>query len=256
VRDPAEPRRLLDALAPFGRVLAIKVYRLAIDDPPAVPLLPCLDHEAKLHGGIPPHLAAYLQDAGSGDLHELVFYPSRRCVYIDTTTTWGEYSEASGQRLRQTLAAAFPSYSVRTIRPSAFWGDRRVAESCAAQVPLREVLESRDFGGVQARIERLRTISSLMEKESRVGSWGVRTVTGPTLAVAGLATVYLTSGATRILLVLLLGACFVYLGLKAVQLTSIANRVWKRTAEYGLILQERRRLAEQGRPATLPAPTR
>jgi hypothetical protein len=33
-----------------------------------------------------------------------------------------------------------------------------------------------------------------------------------------------------------------YGGLKAVHLTEMANRVWKRSAEYGLILSERRRL--------------
>ena len=32
----------------------------------------------------------------------------------------------------------------------------------------------------------------------------------------------------------MLGAWFLYYGLKAVQLTGIANRVWKRAAEYSL----------------------
>jgi hypothetical protein len=250
-----EPHRLLDAMAPVGRVLAIKLYRMTIDHPPPVPLLPCLDHEAKLHGGIPPHLAAYVQ-AGTNDLHELVLYPARRRVHIDTTSTWGEYSAASHDRLRRAMGAAFPGYAVRIVRLSRFWGDRRVAEACAAQVSLHEVLQSDDLAGLQVRIERLRTVSALMEKESRVASWGIRTVTGPMLAVAGLATVYLASGVTRILLIVLLGGFFVYVGLKAVQLTSMANRVWKRAAEYGLILQERRRLATQAPPAAPPAPTR
>jgi hypothetical protein len=39
-----------------------------------------------------------------------------------------------------------------------------------------------------------------------------------------------------------LGACFLYYGLKAVQLTAMSNRIWKRAAEYNLILIERRRL--------------
>ena len=39
-----------------------------------------------------------------------------------------------------------------------------------------------------------------------------------------------------------LGAAFLYYGLKAVQLTEMSNRVWKRTAEYNLILAERKRL--------------
>jgi hypothetical protein len=35
---------------------------------------------------------------------------------------------------------------------------------------------------------------------------------------------------------------FLYYGMKAVQLTEMSNRVWKRTAEYNLILSERKRL--------------
>ena len=38
---------------------------------------------------------------------------------------------------------------------------------------------------------------------------------------------------------------FLYYGLKAVQLTEMSNRVWKRTAEYNLILAERKRLERQ-----------
>ena len=41
-----------------------------------------------------------------------------------------------------------------------------------------------------------------------------------------------------------LGTWFLYYGLKAVQLTEMGNRVWKRTVEYSLILSERRRLAK------------
>ena len=51
--------------------------------------------------------------------------------------------------------------------------------------------------------------------------------------------------ALRSLLVGLIGAGFLYYGLKAVQLTEMANRVWKRSAEYNLILQERQRLARE-----------
>jgi uncharacterized membrane protein YuzA (DUF378 family) len=92
-----------------------------------------------------------------------------------------------------------------------------------------------------------------MEKQSRVASWGIRTVTSPLLAFAGLVLFMLfgslnavlgESGVTtlRYLLITLLGAWFLYYGLKAVQLTEMSNRVWKRTAEYNLILAERRRL--------------
>ena len=40
----------------------------------------------------------------------------------------------------------------------------------------------------------------------------------------------------------LAGAFFLYSGLKAVHLSEMSSRVWKRSAEYGLILGERRRL--------------
>jgi uncharacterized membrane protein YccC len=46
-----------------------------------------------------------------------------------------------------------------------------------------------------------------------------------------------------------LGAIFLYFGLKAVQLTEMANRVWKRTAEYTMILKERRKLEERRKAA-------
>jgi hypothetical protein len=44
-------------------------------------------------------------------------------------------------------------------------------------------------------------------------------------------------------LVAVLGAAFLYYGMKAVQLTGMSNRVWKRAAEYNLILTERKKLA-------------
>ena len=43
--------------------------------------------------------------------------------------------------------------------------------------------------------------------------------------------------------VAVLGAAFLYYGMKAVQLTGMSNRVWKRASEYNLILTERKRLA-------------
>ena len=54
----AEGRQLIDALSGFGAVLAIKLYRLSRGDTPDLPTLPCLDHEAMLHSGIPPHAAS------------------------------------------------------------------------------------------------------------------------------------------------------------------------------------------------------
>jgi hypothetical protein len=256
VGESAESRRILEALRPFGRVLSIKLYRITLEPAPPTPLLPCLDHEAMLQGGIPPHMAVYLQESSSGDLHELVFVPARRRVEIDTVSTWGEHSDESHQRVLQMLARVFPEYAVRVRGPSLWRGDRRVARACAAQVPLRDVLLANDVGNVKVRIDRLQTVSTLMEKESRVASWGVRTVTGPLLAAFGVVTFYALGGfnlhlgesvvtGLRSLLVGLLGAVFLYYGLKAVQLTGMANRVWKRSAEYNLILQERKRLGER-----------
>jgi hypothetical protein len=255
-RGAADPARLLETLASFGPILAVKVYRLSFASPPGVPILPCLDHEAMLHEGIPPHLAAYVQNRTTGGLHELVFVPAQRLVDIDTVSTWGESSADSHRAVLAILAARFPDYRVRVKGPSWWRGERRVVAACRAQVSLRDVLLGDDMAAIKARIDRLQTIGTLMEKQSRVASWGVRTVTGPLLAAAGVVT-YLGLGSLGALLgeagvtslryavVGLLGAAFLYYGLKAVQLTEMSNRVWKRAAEYSLILTERKRLAEQ-----------
>ena len=103
----------LETLAAFGPVLAIKLYRLRLDSPAAVPVLPCLDHEAMLHEGIAPHAAAYLQDAATGDLHEVVLIPGDSRVDIDTVSTWGESSEPSRQRLEAFIRISFPGHRVR-----------------------------------------------------------------------------------------------------------------------------------------------
>ncbi len=79
-------------------------------------------------------------------------------------------------------------------------------------------------------------------------------MTGPLLAFAGFASYGVLGLLTpqigadwvqglRYAVVGGLGTAFLYLGLKAVHLTEMANRVWKRSCEYGLILAERRRLA-------------
>jgi hypothetical protein len=252
----AEIQRAFERLEGFGPVLSVKLYRLALDPAPPVPMIPCLDHEAMLHQAVPPHAAAYLQEAASGDLHELVFMPADRRIEVDTVSTWSEHSPESLARLLAWLAANLPGYRVVVKGPSRWRGARRVAEACRAQVSLREVLLGSDFDGVKADIERLQTVGTLMEKQSRVASWGVRTMTGPVLAAAGVAA-FLVLGtlvaplgdtgvtALRYALVGLLGVVFLYYGMKAVQLTEMANRVWKRAAEYSLILAERRRLARQ-----------
>ncbi|MDA1185324.1 MAG: hypothetical protein O2930_11865 [Acidobacteria bacterium] len=252
--DPAPLQHALDTLSAFGPVLSLKLYRLKLDPVPALPILPCLDHEAMLHQTVAPHAAAYVQEAASGDLHEVVFIPTDRCIEIDTVSTWGEASEESRGRLVAFLADRMPDYHVKIQRVSPWRGDRRVANACRAHVSLRDVLLGSDIDAVARHIERLKTIGSLMEKQSRVASWAVRTVTAPILAAAGvisyqvleLFTTYLGElGVTtlRYAVLTLLGIWFLYYGLKAVQLTGMSTRVWKRATEYGLILAERRRIA-------------
>ena len=251
--DSADAERVFEALEEFGPILAIKLYRLTPARLRPVPVLPCLDHEAMLHEGIAPHAAAYVQEAASSDLHEIVCIPAEHRIEIDTVSTWGEHSAESQDRLLALMSRRLPDYRVAVQGPSWWRGERRVANACRAQVSLRDVLIGTDSAAVKANIDRLQTIGSLMEKQSRVASWGVRTVTGPLLAAAGVVFYLLLGGLTDRLgeagvtalqytLIGLLGAVCLYYGLEAVQLTEMSNRVWKRTAEYNLILSERRRL--------------
>ena len=245
-------REILDSLQQFGPVLAIKLYRISLDRPSPVPTLPCLDHEARLHEAVEPHVSVYLQEAASGELHEVAVTPSARRIDVDLVSTLGEHSESSHQRLLTSLKVRFPGYRIEVHGPSWWRGEKRVSAACRAQITLREVLLGEDFDRLHRRINRLQIVGTLMEKQSRVASWGVRTVTGPVLAAFGVLS-FLALGslevlgaggvtALRYLMVGLLGAVFLYYGLKAVQLTGMANRVWKRSAEYSLILSERRRL--------------
>lgn len=264
---PADPasgtcavsRRFFAELASFSRLRAVKLYRLRVDVA-AVPRLPCLDHEAVLHEGIPPHAAAYVEDPETGEMAELVLTPSRRRIAVDPASTLHEHTEAGQARLVARLRGRFPDCAVAVERVSWLRGDRRVARACRAQVTLRDVLLEADFDRLDRGLERLRTVAAWMEKQSRVASWSVRTVTGPILAAVGF-VVYQGLGrlapelgepavnALRPLVPGIVGAVFVYYGLRAVHLTEVANRVWKRAAEYGLIVAERRRLAEQGEGA-------
>lgn len=250
------PEQFVKTLAELGTVLCIKLYRLGLETTKLrVPVLPCLDHEAMLHEGISPHAAAYLQDR-EGDLHEVVFLPDTGRLDVDTVSTLGERSSRSHERLVADLKSRFPECTVHEIGPSWLRGDLRVAKACRAQVTLRDVLLGEDLDTTKAAVDRLQTISALMEKHSRVASWGARTVMTPLLALAGfvtyqalasldLAADYQWVSSLRYLVVGVIGAYFLYYGLKAVQLTEMANRVWKRSAEYGLILSERKRLAQR-----------
>jgi hypothetical protein len=246
-------QQFIDALSTFATVLAVKLYRLRLDRPPNVPILPCLDHEAMLHEGISPHAAAYIQDS-AGNLHEVVCLPDRRRIEIDSVSTMFERSEPALDQMQAALRTRFAGCAVRVVGPSWIRGDLRVAKACRAQVALRDVLVGPDLDKTKAAVDRLQTISSLMEKQSRVASWSTRTVMTPLLAVLGFLSFQLLSSlalparyawvsSLRYAVVGLVGAYFLYYGLKAVQLTEMANRVWKRSAEYGLILNERRRLS-------------
>lgn len=255
-RESAVCQEFLDALSESCLVLSVKLYRLTLDPPPPIPSLPCLDHEAMLHEGIAPHAAAYVQDRTSGDLHEVVFVPADRRVDVDAVSTWGESSAEGRDRFVALLTHRFPSYAIAVKGPSWVRGERRVAKACRAQVTLRDVLLGADLDRTKAAIDRLQTIGNLMEKESRVASWGARTVMAPILALAGFLSYEILGalesrlGASvvewfRYAVVGVVGAVFLYYGLKAVQLTEMANRVWKRSAEYTLILSERRRLGRK-----------
>ena len=253
--DCIDCQRFFESVSEFARLHAVKLYRLSLELPDAMPSLPCLDHEAMLHEGISPHAAAYVEDFKTGGLHEVVCVPARRRIEIDVVSTTGEHSAESHDLLVGQLKERFPGYRVVVNGPSWLRGDRRVARACRSQVPLRDVLGGADFENLERSLEQLRTVGALMEKQSRVASWSVRTVTGPMLAVAGVISYQVLGTLTSALgepwvqglqycVVGSLGGVFLYLGLKAVHLTEMANRVWKRYSEYSLILKDRSR---QGR---------
>lgn len=250
-------QRFFDGLTELCVVRSIKLYRFKFDPVPRVPVLPCLDHEAMLHEGIPRHASAYVEERASHDIHEVLFVPADSLIELDVVSTAEEHSQRSRDRLMAALKERFPSYTVRTNKPSFLRGDKRVMQSCRAQLSLREVLRSEDFDRLDGALARITTIASLMEKESRVASWGVRTVTTPLLAAAGFVVFALIGGmgesiggfavrAIQAVVVGALGSLFLYYGIKAVHLTEMANRLWKRAAEYHLIVSERRRISQKG----------
>lgn len=259
--DSEACQAFFESLSEVVRIHTVKLYRLQVNLKQPVPVLPCLDHEALLHEGVAPHAAAYLEDRASGDLHEVVFIPAKRRVEIDVASTTGEHSPEARERLLARLRGRFPEFRYRVHGPSWWRGDRRVARACRAQIALRDVLMSNDFDRLSMALDRLGAIGGLMEKESRVASWSVRTVTGPLLAVAGFLSYRILGtlvpqlgsqwvGWLQYTTVGTLGAIFLYLGLKAVHLTEMANRVWKRTSEYRMILSERKKIASEVRVAS------
>ena len=246
--------RFFEIISEYARLHAVKLYRLSVTLPEPVPVLPCLDHEAMLHEGIAPHAAAYIEDLDDGGLHEVVCVPARQRIEVDIVSTEGEHTTASHDRLIRFLRERFPGQAIQVNGPSWLRGDKRVTRACRAQISLREVLVDDDMERLTAALDRLKTIGGLMEKQSRVASWSVRTITGPLLAFAGFVSYQglgsLTGqiGAAWVQWLQIgvggsLGTVFLYLGLKAVHLTEVASRIWKRGSEYDLILAERRRLA-------------
>jgi hypothetical protein len=245
-------RRFLDALKGRYRVHAVKSYRVQLGLTDPLPVIPCLDHEARLHGIFPRHVSVYVEEIDTGELHEVAFYPRTRRLVVDLTSTMGESSPASQERLRSFLREAYPGWHLGGSRPSWLRGDLRAIQAVRAQVTLRDVLLGKDLDRVDAGLERLRAVAAMMEKESRVASWGVRTAATPILAGAGI-VLYFAMGAFAELLsaewtvalrgslIAVLGSALFYVGLKAVQLTEIGNRVWKRATEYELILDERKK---------------
>jgi hypothetical protein len=240
-----------DALSDLGEVQAIKLYRLQLDQSPAVPVLPCLDHEALLHEGIAPHAAAYVRDKG-GHLHEVVYTPKERRIDVDVVSTMHECTTDAHNAFMAALKKTFPGVEVTVTPVSWLKGDTRVANAVRAQVNVREVLSGVEFEKTRLAIDKLKVISALMDKQARVASWGSRTVTTPFLALvvlAVLATIRIEGGSwwvTSLYYVLtIIGAFLLYSGLKAVHLSEMASRVWKRSAEYGLILDERQRLRDR-----------
>ncbi len=112
-----EGEAVLAALADFGPILAMKLYRVGRGPAPEVPTIPCLDHEAMLHERIPPHAAMYVQETASGDLHEIVVIPATQRMQIDTVSTWGEHSAESRSRLVARLRQRRPPYRGAVLGP-------------------------------------------------------------------------------------------------------------------------------------------
>lgn len=246
--------RFLETLGTHCRVLCVKTYRVSLELPD-IALIPCLDHEAALRGRPAPHISVYVKDA-QGEFHELAYTPSEGSVIIDCASTLAETAPADRQRFLAQLQSDFPALAVSQTRPSFTRGDRRVANVVRAQLRLSEVLEGDNEDQLRWKLERLRAVADFMEKHSRATSWGVRTLTPPLLTGASVGS-YLLIGllgdgllepglveALRYIALTVLGIGFLWWGMKAVHLTEMGSRVWKRSTEYKLILEARKRLPQ------------
>jgi hypothetical protein len=248
----ADYAHFLDTLARENRLFCVKTFR--VDLAAGLPVIPCLDHEAQLQGDPAPHISVYLEDA-QGELHEIGLIASHRRIVVDMPSTFAETSPEARDRMCRRLRELFPGKEVALKSLSFLRGDRRVAQVIRAQLRLRDVLCGEDGPALRWSLEKLRAISDLMEKESRVYSWGVRTMM-PIIGGAGVATflfigMFRHSVATQTIEILrsgtvtVLTAGFLYFGLKAVYLTELGTRVWKRATEYKLILDARRSASDR-----------
>lgn len=249
--DAAACCEFLKTLTRNHRLYCIKTHRIEL--PPDLPVIPCLDHEAQLTGHADPHISVYLEDSG-GDVHEVGLIPVSRSIVVDVASTMAETSREATQQLVGQLRKLFPGSSVSAKSPSILRGDRRVSVLLRAQLRLRDVLHGNDGPDLRFNLEKVRAISDLMEKELRVYSWSVRTMS-PVLGGAGVAA-YIAIGifkhnmsdkeieTIRAVSAFIFSTVFLYFGMRAVYLTELATRVWKRATEYKLILDARKNAAK------------
>lgn len=226
-------------------VLNLKDYRLDLHPPLGVPVTPCLDHEAQIHEHELPHLGGYVQHRETGQICGVVYLPVPRRIIVEEEQL---DSERELEELASFFRARYPDHDVkvqRLRRGSAYVRARDVAE---AHVPLECVLAGEDQPSIQTHLDQLNGISTLMEKESRVTSWGMRTAYAPLMAaIAFLLVLAFPDGGgafqvgdwIRLGCLLAIGGAFLYYGLKAVQLTKTATRLNKRIQEYRFILAAR-----------------
>lgn len=257
-QDKSQPQdQRAKELAKFFDILAVKEFRIHTTLPSRVPRIPCLDHEARLYAFHEPHVSFYLvpkRNSGHIPILEAAFYLSRNIWIIDHDPEKPRRTGGARSDLANTLEKIFPGDKVVLgALPSIFSAQPRVCEVAEAQLTLKEVLTGRDMVGCRKKMERLAGITEIIEKKSRVSSWGIRTASPPVIAAAA-ALIYvgntqlgkiISPAALELLtrsLVVGLGMIFLYFGMKAVQLTSVSTRLSKKLQEYSFILAERQRI--------------
>ena len=234
-----------DVMLSQYNLLSLKTFRIDLPRCNGLPCTPCLSHEVQLHAHDVPHVGGYVQDRETGALMGVVYVPLMRQIIVEEETVGTEREMESCQRF---LQIRFPEHDVRVTRlknNSAYNRARDVAE---AHLPLLDVLTEIEHEPLRIQLAQLNGIATLMEKESRVTSWGMRTAYAPlAAAIAFVLVLVFPSQATglsdfawmdwmRLALLLLFGGGFLYYGLKAVQLTKTATRLNKRIREYEFVL--------------------